>query len=256
QQKVAQEVAPAQSATKTLEKEIAALNVKVQEADRISTEARYEHGNVPAGDLKALGQRLDELNRQLAVASADRARAGARLAEFKSAIAAKRLDSMPDVLASPLVQHLHEEEARRAAKVAEMSGVYGPGYPPLAQARAELADFQRRIDQEVSKIGATYASDFAVAQSKEAVLRRMVDQTQSDLAKASMSEVEVRVLDRAADARRSLMSQLVTRLNETQAEINRKGPEARVISRAALPRLPSFPPTAAVVASGALMAGT
>src|SRR5581483_4242677 len=112
QQKVAQEVAPAQSATKTLEKEIAALNVKVQEADRISTEARYEHGNVPAGDLKALGQRLDELNRQLAVASADRARAGARLAEFKSAIAAKRLDSMPDVLASPLVQHLHEEEAR------------------------------------------------------------------------------------------------------------------------------------------------
>ena len=255
-QRVEHEVAPAQAATQSLEGEIAALNQKVTQADEAGTRMRFEDGSVPAGDLKALGVRLDELNKQLAMASAERAKAAGRVADLHAAIAAGRVETIPDVLNSRLIQNLREQSAKLAAKIANMSTFYGQSYPGMSQARAEFADLHKQINQEVSKIASSYSSDLSVAQDKEATLRRMITQVTSDIAKASMSDAEVHSVERAADARRSLMSQLVTRLNDTRAEMNRKGPEARVISRATLARWPSFPPTIPIVIGGMMMAAT
>jgi hypothetical protein len=116
----------------------------------------------------------------------------------------------------------------------------------MIQARAQLDDFRAKIDMEVAKLAASYRSEFALAEAREAALAKLVVATKNEMAKANASEVDVRMLEREVDINRTLMKQLADRLNDTRADIDRKGPEARVISSAVVPHLPTFPPKLAI----------
>jgi capsular exopolysaccharide synthesis family protein len=70
--------------------------------------------------------------------------------------------------------------------------------------------------------------------------------------------VDLRVLDREAEAKRNLRSELVSRLNDTKAQIkllDLQGPAARVISNAVEPWKPSYPPKPAMVTVALLLSG-
>lgn len=255
-EKIRQDLAQAQAESQTLESEIAAVNMKVREGERASERMRNEYGIVPAAGLKIVADQVVELNKQFAVATGERAAAAARLSELNNALASKRVDSVASVLGSPLIQKLQESATMIAAKMSEMSATHGPSHPSMIGARAELADFRAQINREIAKIATSYASDVALAQAKERALREMLDRARTEMAKATVSEVDVRAFEREAEANKSLMAQLVTRLADIRAQINSKGPEARIISRATVPRSPSFPPTKAITAAALLVFAT
>src|SRR5258708_15626415 len=143
-----------------------------------------------------------------------------------------------------------------AARMSEMSATQGEKHPSMVAARAELADFRAQINREIAKIATSYTSDLALAQAKERALREMVDRARTELSKATGSEVDVRAFEREADAHKSLMTQLVTRFADIQAQIQGKGPEARIISMATVPRSPGFPPKMAITAAAVLIFAT
>src|SRR5258708_30766972 len=143
-----------------------------------------------------------------------------------------------------------------AARMSEMSATHGEKHPSMVAARAELADFPAQINREIAKIATSYTSDLALAQAKERALREMVDRARTELSKATGSEVDVRAFEREADANKSLMTQLVTRFADIQAQIQGKGPEARIISMATVTRAPGFPPKMAITAAAVLIFAT
>lgn len=255
-EKIRQDFAELQSATRTLEVAITTLNLKVRDAERSSETMRNEVGIFPAAGLRIGADQVTELNKQLAVASGERAAAAARVAELNAALASKRVDSLGSVLGSPLIQRLQEAATVVAAKMSDMSATQGPSNPSIVGARAEVADLRAQINREVAKIATSYASDLAMAQGKERALREMVDRARAELAKATASEVDVRAFEREAEANKSLIAQLVARLADIQAQLNGKTPEARIISMATVPRLPSFPPKIAITAAAFLIFAT
>jgi capsular exopolysaccharide synthesis family protein len=255
-QKPDQQIVAALSSARLLERDIEGLNRNISESERKMEEMRNEHGLLPSANVKAVIEQLSELNKQLAVASGERVRAEGRLAELQSVRGSRGADSAASVLGSPLIQRLQAEAALLAARVGEMSTTYGESHPKIAQARAELKDLDARIDAEVAKINDSYRKALAVARANEMSLRREVDQLKAQVAKANTFEVDVRALDRRSEADRTLLTQQVARLSEAKAQINLLGPEARVISKATVPRSPSFPPKLAIMAAVLLLSAT
>jgi capsular exopolysaccharide synthesis family protein len=256
QQKVKQDFADAQSAIQALQQEIDALNVKIRESERGIEKMRGESGLLPAADLRIVAEQMTELNKELVTAFGQRAAAQGRLADLEVARSSNRLDSAASVLGSPLIQRLGEQAAQQAARIAEMSALYAAEHPKLVQARALLKDLRTQIEVEIAKVAATYKSDLAIGQAKEASLRKMIDSLKAEAAKANTSSVDVRASEREVEANRALMALLVAKLNETEAQINRKGPEAQLLSRARVSQSPSFPPKLAVVAVAFLFTAT
>lgn len=254
-EKLKQDFAELESTARTQEAEIATLNDKVRNAERASEKMRNE-GSVPAARLRIIADQVAELNKQLAAAAAERAASEGRVAELHAAIASHRIDSIGSVLSSPLIHRLQEAATVLAAKLSEMAVTHGDSHPSMIAARAELRDLRAQIDREVAKISTSYASDLSVAQTRERTLREMVDRARAEMATATESEVDVRAFEREAEANKSLMSQLVARLADIRAQINGKGPEARIISRATVPRSPGFPPKLAMIVVGFVVSGT
>ncbi len=251
-----QDLSRAQLATDSLESEISALNIKIRDAERDVERMRTDHGELPAADLKVIAEQLSDLNTQLVIAASDRAAAKAKLDEVEAALASGQVDSLGGILNSLLIQRLEEQVAALTTKISGMAAVSGDRYSRVIEARAALNGLRNQVTAEAGKIAASYHSDYAAAQAKETMLRGMIEKAKGELAKANVSEVDVRALERQAETSKALMTQLVLRLNDTRAQMNRSGPGARVISPATEPRFPSFPPTLPITAVALIFSTT
>src|SRR5260370_37032581 len=63
-------------------------------------------------------------------------------------------------------------------------------------------------------------------------------------------------MEREAEVNRTLLTKLVALLNDAKAQINVQSPMAWVISKATVPRFPSFPPKLAMVGAAFLVSAT
>ncbi len=256
-EKIQEQIAGPLSVADSLEQNIEALNRKIRDSERIIEETRNRSGLLPTANARVVVEQLAELNKRLALATGDRVGAEARLAELQAAGRSGAPDSAASVLGSPLIHRLQAEATLLAARIGQMSTTYGKRHPKLIEAEAELEDLRGRINAEVTKIASSYRNALAAAQSNEISLRQEVESLKTRVTTADMSAVDVRVLERGTEADKNLLTQLGTRLNDTKAQIKLQGPEAWVISRATVPRSPTFPPKLANVAAafGFSMAG-
>jgi capsular exopolysaccharide synthesis family protein len=243
------EVAGAKSTVKGLEEDIQTLNRKIREAELVIGEIRYKNGLVPSGNNKILLEQLSELNKQIAAATTERAGAEGRLAELSSVRGAQKSGSAGSVLGSPVIQRLEGEADLLAAKIGEMSTFYGDSHPTTIQARAQLKNLRSRIDAEVDKIAEADRRAMFAAKAKETTLKQEMDWLKERVTKENPSEADVRALEREADGYRTLLTQLIARLNDTKTQIQLQGPEAWVLSRATIPIRPSFPPRLAMLSA-------
>jgi polysaccharide biosynthesis transport protein len=237
-----QDLQRAQLASASLEAEISTLNTKIYEIERVIGQMRTQHGALPAANVQLITEQLSHLIQQETTADAQRAAAEGRLAELNATIAAGREDALGAVLDSLLIQHLQQQAAELAARISGMVALSGRNLPKVVEASAALTDLRSRISAEVEKIATSYRNALASAQTKQRILREMITAAKDELAKANVSEVDVRKFERQAEASRALMVQLVSRLNDTRSQMNRSGPGARIISPATVPLYPAFPP--------------
>jgi polysaccharide biosynthesis transport protein len=246
----------ANATSRSLEADIAVLNLKVRDAEQKIETIRREHGSLPSGDLQVLTQNMSNLNIQIGNASGERAASEARLAQLQAARAAGQEDRLPAVLASPLIQRLQTEAAQLSAKTAGQAALYNGQSGKTIEVRAALASVRAQIDLEVARIAASYESDTTMAEAKEAALLGMSDRLKDRLDKARTAEVEVRMYEREADVDRTLLNRLVAQLAATQAQVGSSSPGGQIISDATVPREPSFPPMVPLIAAGFVLFAT
>jgi succinoglycan biosynthesis transport protein ExoP len=232
------------------------LNRKIRDGERMIEQMRDHSGLLPGTTGKMIVEHLSDVNRQLATAVEERILAEGKFKQLQSARDPDGSDSAAPVLDSPLIQRLQGDAALLAAKVAEMSTQYSETHPKLVGARAELNDLYARLNAEIAKIADSYRNDLAVARAKETSLRQELESAKALVAQANASEVDIRALERTVETKRTLLTQLVAKLTDAEAEINLRGREARVISRATVPNSPSFPPKLAMMAAALLFSAT
>jgi polysaccharide biosynthesis transport protein len=228
-------------ATAWLNERLADLREKVKESETALQEYREQANLIDNQGQTVSAQQLSELNSQLILARTERAQAEARLRRVRELVKTGGVESSPDVLASPLIQRLREQESDLQRQQAELSGRYGERHPTMINLKAEIRDLRSKIDAEVNKIVLSLANEVEVARARESTLASNLASIQDNVGELNRASVRLNELQREADANRALFETFLARFKETSNQDQIIQPDARIISGAETPLSPSFP---------------
>jgi len=216
---------------------------KSVEASELAVEVfRAKAGLVEGEHASLAAQQISELSTQLVLARSARAEAEARLRQVRSMLnSANGVDSAAEVLSSPLIQRLREQEAEVERKIAELLTEYGDKHPRMINTRAEMRDLRAKINSEVNKIVQNLRGEVSVVRARENSLQSSLDNLKQRVGSLNSSEVQLRALQREANANRDLFETFLGRFKETSNQQEMQQTDARIIARADLAREPSFP---------------
>lgn len=218
--------------------------VQIEEAIvKFQRENDLQRGQWQGGTASTITeQQLTELNTQLTVARTEASKAGSRMGGSIGTGAKSDLtDSMAEVVNSPLIQSLRQQEAQLVQRAAELSSAYGAQYPGTLKVAEELQQLRNKIRLEADKISAAVRADAERARRQVAALQQALNtlRAQADLGKAAA--VRLLELEREADATRSLYNKLLSRSEEIAAQGALQTSDIRVIANALPPNTPTYP---------------
>lgn len=229
-----------------LETRISELQAKLLASEARAESFRSDAELLEAGGTTLLSQQLATLNGHLIDAQTATQAARAELTEVADAIDGKdgaSLYASEQLMDSPLIRELRREQVALEREIAELSSEYGPAHPRMVQLRADAADLQNQIVNEIQEIEQGLRNAVRVAEAREKGLERQVDELKVRLSQANEDEIQLRALEREAQANGELLEVLLARQKElgTPDQLQAGQPDARVISYAAVPAEPSFP---------------
>jgi uncharacterized protein involved in exopolysaccharide biosynthesis/Mrp family chromosome partitioning ATPase len=236
---------PTGRAREWLAKQIEELRKKVAASEQAVEEFRSSAGLLQGSSAATLGaQEISELNTQITVAEAARTEAKAKADSIRKLLASKgSVDTSSDVLNSPLIQRLREQQVASVRRVAELSAIYLPNHPKMIAAQNELANVERQLRSEALKIVEGLEEQANIAAAREESLRASLEELKSREATANLDEVKLKALEREAAADRALLESLLNRYADASArqEVSAQPGMARIIQQAGVPTSPSFP---------------
>lgn len=197
-----------------------------------------------------LDRQLAELTTQLALAQADHAQAEARLEQVETVLQAEGLARAAELLSSPYVVTLRQQISETRRRAADLATRVGDSHPDRVAAAADLDQLTGDLASEVQRILTNLGNDAAVAQSRVDTIRASVDGVEADVTALSRANVELRQLERQAEALRANYQDMLNRLSETRSSEELQRADARQVERALLPDAPSSPRIALVTTFG------
>ncbi len=235
-------------ATDWLSDQIDVLRARVAEAERAVETFRASTGLfqvVRGQDVSGtlIDQRLSEISSQITQARASRADAEARARLIRDLLASGQSLESSDVLNSPLIQSLFEEQLRLRAQIAELSSTFLSNHPRMRELTAQLVDLDRQMRAETERIVRGLENEAAVAAARERELTEALDQIKLEAVEANGQEVELRALEREARAERDLLETYLARFRDASARnsLDAAPADARIVSAATVPTKPFFP---------------
>lgn len=233
-----------------LQERIDELKQKASESDLEVQKFKTSHNLMPAKDGSLISdQQLSELNSALIVAQSETAQARAKYDRIKAIIDAKRTDAIvTDVLGSSVSNDLRQKYLAASKTETEISNRLGPDHIQAVRLRAEMAEYERQMFEELGRIAESYNSELQVSKAKEDALRLNVSQASGVSAVAGETQVQLRELERAADSYKNLLQTFLARFQEASQQQSFPITEARIITKATPPIKPSKPKKPLVVA--------
>lgn len=235
---------PTERAREWLAEQIDVLQKKVSDSEAAVEEFRAKAGLLK-GTTATLGtQGLSELNSQITLAEAARTEAQAKARAIRELLDnSGSVDIASEVLNSPFIQRLREQQITLQRSMAELSVTYLPGHPKMVAVRSELANVDQQIRTEALKIVAGLEDQARVAASREASLRASLNAAKAKASTSNLDDVKLRALERDAAANRSLLESFLNRFADASArqEVTAQPGFARIIQRAVPPAFPSYP---------------
>jgi polysaccharide biosynthesis transport protein len=218
------------------------LRQKVQTSDRAVQIFKDSHGLTEARGTTVTAQQLTELNSQLIVSAGDRAQKEAALREVQNLIKSPAgMASSSQVMSSPVIQRLNEQETELRQRAAELATRYKPAHPAMINIRAQIADLDHKMTEEINKVARGLENDLNVARSREAAAQNTLNGLQKSTSQQSQAEVQLHELEREAEANRTLYEDLLKRFKQTSTQEDIQQADARLLAYAKPPKVPSYP---------------
>jgi polysaccharide biosynthesis transport protein len=225
-----------------LSERLEALQDEVLAAEDAVERFRAENKLAPTGGTALSEVQLADLNRELITTRAERTETEAKLGLIRDLRASGgNLDSIAEVVASPLVARLREQEVQLAQQEAELATTYGPRHPRMEELRRERSDLAAGINAEVTRIARSLENELTVILTREQSLAQELEGIRSERAVEDQSEVRLRQLEREAAAKRTVYESFLARQQELKAREGSLGSNVRVLAPARVPLEPSSP---------------
>jgi capsular exopolysaccharide synthesis family protein len=189
-------------------------------------------------------QSLADLSERMTTARAQLAAAQAKYDEIKDAAP----DAVSEVLSSPLIHQLKQELARLEREHRQMKGRFRPDWPALVELEEGLAQTRATLENErasiVRQVRDVSQRDYEQALAEFSLLERQVANQRLRVQQTSRDLIEYGSLKAEIDARREVLTDLVTRRSETETSGQLRGTEqsnVKVVARASTPDSPVRP---------------
>ncbi len=211
------------------------------EQEMQQTRQQYQLVQTRAGSVGQ--QELEDLSAALIHASDQSAALQAEYARAQTLANTGDLgEDSAAVLGSSTVAMLRNDEAAAQRRVAELSQMYGPRYPALRSAEAQLASARGAIAAEARRVLAGLGAQVQAAQQHEADLRNQLAQAQAKASNLATVQAKLAQLQKDVDARRALYQSLLISAEQTQStNKSSEQVDARVVSLATPPAFPASP---------------
>jgi polysaccharide biosynthesis transport protein len=251
----------ARRANQWLQARIQELREQASEADRKVQDFKAKNNIVETGRGLMNEQQLGEINTQMVMARAQTAEAKARLDRIDSILKSDTdvIDgAVSDVLRSEVITRLRQQYLEVSRREAEWSNRYGILHSAAINLRNEMRQIKTSIDSELSRIAATFRSDFEIARTREESLQQDMNRLIQQSADTNQDRVALRELESGSQTSRALYDNFLQRYLETTQQESFPVTEARVITPAARPQKKSHPKSTLVAAASlvlGLMAG-
>jgi capsular exopolysaccharide synthesis family protein len=200
-------------------------------------------------------QQAGSLAGQLAQASAESAAARAKATEARAQISRGALDSVAEVLSSPVITDLRRQRTETLRDQAQINGRYGPKHPDSVRVASQLAQIDAQIVNEADRIVSSLESAARASEDRVRTLRAQLGGLEGRQASNARASVEADTLQRRADSLNAVAAatiQVVQRANE-QAQVGQT--QGRIAFMATPPASPSFPNKPLFVLFGLLLGG-
>ncbi|WAJ27053.1 polysaccharide biosynthesis tyrosine autokinase [Antarcticirhabdus aurantiaca] len=229
-------------ASEWLEERLAQLRQQSYDADLAVQNYRNENSLLSSNNQLISEQQLGELNTQLVATRASTAEAKARLDQIRDIIKNGRTDAVvDDALGNATIVNLRQRYLDASRRLSEVERSFGPEHVQAVRLRAEMAEYQSQIFDELGRIAESYESSYNVALRREESLTESLRSVAGENVEANTSSVQLRELEREADAFRNLYNVFLQRYHETLQQQSFPITEARVITPAKPPSRPSYP---------------
>jgi succinoglycan biosynthesis transport protein ExoP len=234
----------AKSAGQWLAGEIENLRRKVAEAE--SRVEDFRSGSslfVGTNNTTLSNQQMGELNTQLNNARGLKSDAESKARLIREMLQTGKPIEASEVLNSELIRRLSEQRVTLRAQLAEQSSTLLDNHPRIKELKAQLADLDRQIRDEASKLSRSLDNDARIASGRVEGLSANLDQLKKQASSANGQDVQLRALDREAKAQRDLLESYLAKYREatTRENIEAAPADGRIISRASVSNSPAYP---------------
>ena len=165
------------------------------------------------------------------------------------------VDGISEVLESPLITSLKQQLSTVRGRVGDLETRLGPQHPELIGARAEQADIERQIENEMNRIATNLENEVRVRRDQVGRLQSQINNSNAKLRGNSLAMVRLRELERDAETSRVLYEEFISRSKETREQDGLVQPDAVILSQASVPKHPSSPRTKLNLLIGAILGG-
>ncbi len=227
--------------TTFLRERVDAMQIAVQEAESRVEDFRFAQLAELGISGEAIEQQMMDLSTQLALARADVAGAEARHQKTQAVLDADGFAAAAELLSSPFALAMREELSALELRDAELATELGPDHPDRQRLRSSIDVVVADLSAEVSRIISGLRNDVDVAEIRATSIQGSLSELEARASRLSRASVELRQLEREANAVRDSYETALARLNETRSFDSLQRPEARIVERAVIPGAPTGP---------------
>lgn len=245
----------AQRASNSLTSRLAELRERVRLAeDKVET-YRARNNLVGVSGKLVTEEQLSLASTQLSQARARATDAQTRWEQVRN-VRPQSLESgaSPEAISSQAIANLRSQLGSALTREADAQVLYGPQHPIYVSAQAQVRDARRQIAEELARIQQAARAEFERARSTEQSLAAQVERLKQDTLATGAAGVQLRELEREADAHRQVFQAFLVRSRETGEQSGVDTTNARVITTAVAP-LEKLGPNRKVFAIIGLLAG-
>ena len=227
-----------EEARKFLESKLGELKHRVENSEMTLNQFRRGKGIISLDEKENIVvDRLADLNRRLTESEADRIGFEAQARLIKN----RQYDSLPAVISNPLIQTLRSQVVQLEAELAKLSDQFLPGYPRVAQIKAQLEESKTRLAQQIKNVVDGINSAYLAAAGKERELRVQMDNQKSETFALKDASVQYAILARDANTNKQLYDNVLERFREISVAGELPSSNVTIVDRAEIPRLPAKP---------------
>jgi polysaccharide biosynthesis transport protein len=225
-----------------LNERLSDVRKKVEDSERAVNLFKDQNNIIDTTAGTFTDQQIAKLTEQLILARAETAQAKVALDQLRAILTR---DKDPSAFADPLqsqqIGELNSKAGDMRRQLAELRSKYGTRHPSIQIASAQLADIQGQIRNITKLIITATENRLQGARKREESFETSLAQMTGTMSRLSPTQIRLRELERDANANRTLYESMLSRFKETSQDQTLQIPESRILQRATVPQIPSFP---------------